>query len=282
MLKARLIHAKTFHRLEGLFMLTYRNYEIPADLETAWKLNQKKSNVLIGGMHWLKLGSRQAQTAIDLSGLGLDKITETESEFNIGCMTTLRQLETHGGLISYTQGAIKEALKHIVGVQFRNTATIGGSVAGRFGFSDVITLLLALEAKVTLYKGGVMAAEDYIYSPRDNDIIVNIIIPKKEIRCCYQSVRNSQTDFPVITCAAVRTPDEWIFSIGARPGIAMRFTYKISSTAGDYAGDMDHADLICRDLMSKIPTGSNLRCSSRYRTHLIGVLTDRAIKRLEV
>ena len=39
---------------------------------------------------------------------------------------------------------MREAVRHIVGVQFRNCATVGGSVYGRFGFSDVLTLLLAL------------------------------------------------------------------------------------------------------------------------------------------
>ena len=36
----------------------------------------------------MKMGSRNIQKAIDLSGLGLDKIEETEEEFRIGCMTT--------------------------------------------------------------------------------------------------------------------------------------------------------------------------------------------------
>ena len=55
----------------------------------------------------------------------------------IGCMVTLRQMELHEGLSHYTEGAVKDAFRHIVGVQFRNLATVGGSLFGRFGFSDV-------------------------------------------------------------------------------------------------------------------------------------------------
>ena len=40
---------------------------------------------------------------------------------------------------AYTAGAVREAVRHIVGVQFRNCATVGGSIYGRFGFSDVLT-----------------------------------------------------------------------------------------------------------------------------------------------
>ena len=69
-------------------------------------------------------------------------------------MVTLGAFGRHEGLVTYTQGAVKEATRHIVGTQFRNLATIGGSVSGRFGFSDIWTLLLALDADVELYKGG--------------------------------------------------------------------------------------------------------------------------------
>lgn len=43
---------------------------------------------------------------------------------------------------------------HIVGVQFRECATFGGSVWGRFGFSDILTGLLALDCEVELAEAG--------------------------------------------------------------------------------------------------------------------------------
>ena len=73
-------------------MLNIREYVKVQSLEEAYELNQKRTNKVIGGMLWMKMGSRNIQKAIDLSGLGLDKIEETEEEFRIGCMTTLRDL----------------------------------------------------------------------------------------------------------------------------------------------------------------------------------------------
>ncbi len=138
-------------------MLTIKNYVKVKSLEEAYELNQKKSNRVIGGMLWLRLSDLRVQTAIDLSGLGLDQIEETEEAFSIGCMTTLRQLELHGGLDCYTGGALRESLRHIVGVQFRNLATVGGSIYGRFGFSDVLTMFLVLDTYVELYRGGILS-----------------------------------------------------------------------------------------------------------------------------
>ena len=56
---------------------------------------------------------------------------------------------------------MKESLRHIVGVQFRNLATVGGSIYGRFGFSDVLTEFMALGAEVELFHGGRMPLEEF-------------------------------------------------------------------------------------------------------------------------
>lgn len=98
--------------------------------------------------------NRTILTAIDLCDLKLDQIEETENEIIIGSMVSLRQLELHRGLNNYTQNSVRDAVKDIVGVQFRNLATVGGSIWGRFGFSDVLTVFLAMDTYVELYQVG--------------------------------------------------------------------------------------------------------------------------------
>ena len=110
-------------------MLKIKEYRKVKNLEEAYELNQKKSACVLGGMVWLKMGNRMVSTAIDLSGLGLDTIEETEEEFRIGAMTSLRTLETNKGLDAYTHGAVKESLRHIVGVQFRK-AEVSSKILG--------------------------------------------------------------------------------------------------------------------------------------------------------
>ncbi len=128
-------------------------------------------------MLWLKLQDKNVDTVVDLSGLGLDSIEETEEGWRIGAMVTLRQLETHEGLAAFTGGAMAESVKHIVGVQLRNLATIGGSVFGRFGFSDPLTLLLALDARVELAEAGRMSLKDFAASGIRKDILTHISSP---------------------------------------------------------------------------------------------------------
>lgn len=159
-------------------MVRFKNYVKAGSLSEAYELNQKKSSIVGGGMMWLKLQNRVKMTLIDLSGLGLDTIEETDEEFRIGCMCTLRMLETHEGLNTYFQGVFKECTRAIVGVQFRNGATVGGSVFGRFGFSDIMTCLMALDTYVELYQGGVVSLKEFNHMKYDRDILVRIIIKK--------------------------------------------------------------------------------------------------------
>ena len=249
-------------------------------LEQAYELNQKKRNCIIGGMLWLKMGSRMVPTAIDLSNLGLNTIEENEEEFSIGCMTTLRQLEQHEGLNSYTNGAVSESVRSIVGVQFRNLATVGGSIFGRFGFSDVLTCFLALDTWVELYNGGTIPLAQFASMEKDNDILVNIIVKKQPLNSVYLSQRNNSTDFPVLTCAAALIDGKARTVIGARPGKAM-IVEDEEEILKDFVQmnaqqKKDAAASFAAYAAEHVSTDKNMRASKEYRSLLVKVLTRRA------
>ena len=198
-------------------MITIQKYVRAQSLEEAWTLNQNRRNKIIGGMLWMRLGTGAVNTAIDLGDLGLDTLEETEEQFSIGAMVTLRMLEKHEGLNAYTNGAVANAVKDIVGVQFRNMATVGGSIWGRFGFSDVLTVFLAMDAYVELYKGGMIPLEQFVGMKPDNDILLRLIVKKTPCKMVYTSMRIQRTDFPVIACAVACLNGEYRATVGARP-----------------------------------------------------------------
>ena len=132
-------------------MIRFEKYERVKSVEEAYRLNQSFRNVVAGGMMWLHLSKAEYDTLIDLCDLGLDQIEEEEKYLKIGSMTTLSQLENSGLMKEYFGSAFEDCLRHIVGVQFRNSATVGGSIVARLGFSDVITLLLPLDVRLVFY-----------------------------------------------------------------------------------------------------------------------------------
>lgn len=256
-------------------MITIQKYVRAQSLEEAWQLNQSRKNRIVGGMLWLKMGKGALNTAIDLCDLGLDSIEENDEAFSIGAMTSLRDLEMHEGLNVYANGAVRDALKDIVGVQFRNMATVGGSIFGRFGFSDVLTVFMAMDASVELYKSGIVPLAEFAYMKRDNDILLRLIVKKTKGSFAYQSMRNQRTDFPVIACAVSCLDGKYRAVIGARPSRAM----VVADEQGILAGGVnaESAKKFAEYTAEKTPVGSNVRAGAKYRSHLIKVLTERGL-----
>ena len=227
-------------------MVRFKNYVKAGSLSEAYELNQKKSSIVGGGMMWLKLQNRVKMTLIDLSGL-----------------------ETHEGLNTYFEGVFKECTRAIVGVQFRNGATVGGSVFGRFGFSDIMTCLMALDTYVELYQGGVVSLKEFNHMKYDRDILVRIIIKKDGRRAAYAAQRRSGTDFPLLACCVAKKDGTWYVSVGARPSRAE----VVEVAAAD--GKVD-----CGAVAERFRFGDNTRGSAEYRRHLTEVYAGRLMKQL--
>jgi len=249
-------------------MAKYRNYVIAQSLEEAYALNQKKSSVIVAGNMWLRMCGLNKQTAIDLSALGLDGIEEQEDCFVIGAMASLRSLETSKALNAAFGGVFEKALAPIVGTQFRNTATVGGSIYSRFGFSDVSALLLALDADVVLFGRGTVKLADYQKEKWDRDIITHIRIAKGQ-RAAVHSVRVSGTDIPVLVCAAAKNESGVRVVLGARPARAMIVADGLDAHAEASAFEA---------IAEKTAFGTNLRASEAYRRKIAPVLMERAVK----
>ncbi len=264
----------------GGIMLTIGKVIKPATIDEAWQEAQKKSSVVLGGMLWLRLGNRRVQTAIDLSALGLDFVREEEDRFVIGAYTTLRTLETHEALAKMTKceempaGVFAKAFSPIVGVQFRNLATIGGSLFGRFGFSDVTTLLTALDASVELYKGGLVTLEEFNKNKRDKDLLLSVHMPKKTVRVAYEAHRNAATDFPVLNVCVAKQDDKLTVCVGARPCGTVVTKYFVNNDEDV----VQIADKIAADQANSLVFADNSRGSAVYRKHLCRVLVARAVQ----
>ena len=247
-------------------MAQYKNYVIAQTLDEAYELNAKKSTVIVAGNMWLRMCGMRRQTALDLSELGLDYIKEDEQGFTIGAMTTLRTMETHPALNAAFGGVFARAFEPIVGTQFRNGATVGGSVFSRFGFSDVSTLLLAMGAKVVTHARGEVPLDEFQREKWDRDILTAIRIEKGR-SAAIESVRLSKTDIPVLVCAASVDERGVRVVLGSRPARAMIVA---EGAKPEELDDMRMA--------ADVPMGSNARASEAYRRKVAPVLMERAVQ----
>lgn len=254
-------------------MFRAKEYVKAESLKEAYELNQKKGSVIVGGMMWLKMSRGYRVTAIDLSDLYLNQIEENETEFRIGCMCTLRKVELHGGLNQYFGNVFTDSLRPIVGTQFRNGATIGGSVFGRFGFSDILTCLLMLDTFVELYQGGVIPLAEFVAMKYDRDLLIRIIIKKDDRKTAYYAQRNSKTDFPLIACGVAKKGETYWISVGARPKKARQII--IDNVARNSIPELTASAI------GQLDFGTNMRGSGEYRKHLASVYVGRLMEQLE-
>lgn len=260
-------------------MLTIRNYYYPQTLEDAYKkLTERKSNALIGGGAYLKLGSKAIGTAVDLGSLPLEYIDEKDSYFEIGAMTRFSSVMLHRELNRNFHGLFERAIENIVGMQLKNMVTVGATVYSRYGFSDFLTALLVTDTSVKLYKGGWVSLEEFLQvGPGQRDLLEKIRITKREGFYSFQDLRGSSSDYSILNLALAKTGNEYRISVGARPPRA-----KLAVKAAGYLTgrqlteeSMETAgDILCEELNF----GTNSRGSKEYRSAMAKALLKKALR----
>lgn len=256
------------------------NHYVKADtIQHAFdELKHHQSNVVMGGGVWLKLTKKPIGTLIDLSDLALEGITETDDMVEIGAMTSLRDIETSPIIQGLYGGILSTASGSIMGINVRNVATIGGSVMGKYSFSDVITPLLVMNPKLVFHQNETMTLGEFLsHKGRLDDILIGIQIPKKEAVGYFNNVKKTSLDFAILNLAIAQS-DTISIAVGARPGIAT-----LANNAMEYLNKRttwndDSIQEAVALAVDEIPVSSNVRASAEYRKELLRIYLERGLK----
>lgn len=240
-------------------------------------LTKSKSATLLGGGAFIRMGSKNISTAIDLSKCSLNYMTELEDSIEIGAMVTLGDIEDSPLLRKYFNGLLGLSVKEIVGIQLRNIVTVGGTVYSRYGFSDFITALMVLDTSVKLYKGGIVPLEVFLAEgPKGKDILQSIIIKKDSRIASFKAMRNSKGDYAILNIAVSKKDDVKI-AVGARPGRAV-LAYETMEYINQNLLNQINLTNVLNILTEEIIFGSNGRGSSHYRKKICIALAGRVLK----
>lgn len=258
-------------------MFTLMELVQPTSLEEAYEiLTKRKNNVVIGGSAFLRMGKKRIGTGIDLSALNLNLIEESSDYIEIGAMTTLRDLEVNPILNKYFDGVLSKSVRDIIGIQFRNVVTVGGSVFSRYGFSDLIVGLLALETEVELYNGGRMSLEEFLNKNYEKDILVKLYIKKNNANAVYKCMRNSRSDYPILNMSVSKTDNNFKICVGARPQRAT-VAYKASEFLSNNELNEENIIKASEIASEELVFGSNMRASKEYRKAVCKSLVKNAL-----
>lgn len=255
-------------------------YYRASSLEDAYlKLQEDPKNVILAGGLWIKKIGQNVNTLVDLSTLGLNQISENKDEVIVGSMVTQRDFEKSEIINRLFNGAIAFSVREVMGVNFRNIATIGGSIMGRYPFSDVICGLLPYDVSLEFYPKQEMSLEDYLsFKGKMNAILVAIHIKKSNGVGFYKKVKTTALDFPIVNFAIAKVNGKYRIAIGARPMVAA-----LAHKAMEYLNNLDKIDELHRKKAAEIASEElqyldNKDASKEYRLDLTKVYVRRGLE----
>ena len=254
------------------------NYVRAASLEEAYSLKKASfKNKVLGGGLWLKKGNADVETLIDLSKLGLDQIKEEKEYVSVGALVSQRQFETSPIIRKIGGGVLCDAVHQIMGPAFRNSATIGGSVYGKYGFSDVITALLGFKVDLVFYPEAIVSLNEYVKKPGFGEgILTEVRIYKSNAKSYFKKVKMTALDYPILNICVTKDK-EYRIVVGSRPLVAMlcENTMKYLNEGGK---DFDKAVELA---MQELKVGDSMSAKGEYRAHLAKIYLKRALEEVK-
>ena len=276
------------------------DYLAPASLDEAFAIlgaTVTRRRCWPGGQSLVPLlNFRLARPAylVDLNEIGgLDGIRIDGGELVIGAMTRQRAVET-SALVRAHCPLLADAMPQIGHVQTRNRGTIGGSVAHADPASELPAVVAALEGDLVIRSASgqrVLKPEAffvaYFTTALDpTELLVSVRLPALPPRTgtAFLEMSRRHGDFALVGVAATLTVDETgvctrstlaLAGVGPRPVVAREAARALIGVKPT----PDALAEIGRRVSAIVRPESDLHASSDYRTHLAGVLTERALAR---
>ncbi|MCA9963839.1 MAG: FAD binding domain-containing protein [Anaerolineales bacterium] len=260
------------------------NYYRPDNLSEAWRLLQQPETVPLGGGSKLLAGDITS-AVVDLQGLGLGQIRQTDGSLRVGAMTRLGELadyvaeyETELAFAPLLQKAIQQAGPNT----YRHAATLGGSVAARPADSELLAALLVLETSVTLFTGEAasMSLAEYVAGEeRPFALITHLDIPTVPGKGSSARVARTPADYPIVSVTGWQAANGLVrlaaTGIDKRP---LRLHAAEAALAGGLTPTTIEAAAEAAHASSNHP--GDFRGDAAYRADMAAVLTRRVLNHL--
>ena len=179
------------------------NYHRPKTLDEALTLLTQPNTLPLGGGTLLSHGSTDSVQAVDLQLLGLNSLTKSGNNLELGATLTLQALLES----EHCPEALKSALKLEAPLNIRNTATVAGTLIACDGRSTFASVLLAMDSKIVISSkqneeeiikiGDLLPLREQVRGK----LITMIIVPEN-VKLAFEYVSKTPADKPLV-CAAV-------------------------------------------------------------------------------
>ena len=179
------------------------NYHRPQTLDEALTLLTQPNTFPLGGGTLLSHGTTDSVQVVDLQALGLNSLTRNGNNLELGATLTLQALLES----EHCPAVLKSALKLEAPLNIRNAATVAGTVIACDGRSTFASVLLAMDAKITMSSqqkveetiniGELLPLREQVRGK----LITKVVIPLN-VKLAFESVAKTPADKPIV-CAAL-------------------------------------------------------------------------------
>ena len=258
----------------------YQSVLRPASLEEAWSMKTEAGDAarfLGGGIDLALFAPANVTRLIDLGGLGLAEIRTEEGGLVIGSMATQTEILESPDVAAYAGGVLVRMMRRVASPLQRSLATLGGTIARAHSWSDILPVLLVLDAEVSIYDGETrtISLSEFLDSQRQAPALilgVHLSPVGDDVRAAF--VKYSATAFDVATlncaaCAAVRD-GQWQdvrLAIGGTPALAKRLESVEQTLCGKPTDDAG-IEAAAQMAADAIGARDDIRASDAYRRNL--------------
>ncbi len=230
-------------------------------------------------------GRADPTRVVSLRRLPWRTLAWSEGALSIGSTLPLRDLETDPELPRRLPG-LYEAVHAVGSVALRHRATLGGNLGRSAPASDLVPMLLALDAEVDLVgpEGGrTVSLDRFVRASRStelrgHELIRAVRVPEPRPSAYrWQRVRPAN-DISQVAVAAAWSPRarRWAIAVGGVPPRPVRLPPVEAALGGGRpsARELREASAL---LLDRLPITTDRRASEEYRRHLAATLLERAV-----
>ena len=251
------------------------DYLRPKTIDEAVSL-LKRGVPLAGGTR-VSTKRRQIEAVIDLGGLGLTDLKIEKGTVTIEAGVRLQEILAYDPPLPE---ALQSACRLEAAWNIRNAATLGGTIMAEDGRSPLLTVLLALDAQVTLEPKSKMLSLESLLKDRKKTPIRQLLTKvqfKLPLSLAYEQVARSPADRPIVAVAVARFqagddhPSTTI-AIGGFGAFPLR-----SEKAEKKVAKGDSHESVAEAAASCCNKADDVWASGEYRTAVVGVLVKRLL-----
>jgi CO/xanthine dehydrogenase FAD-binding subunit len=259
-------------------------YHRPKLLEEALELLARAEPVTapLGGGSALNRPSPNQFAVVDLQSLGLDFFRMQGNALDLGATLTLQVFQESLNVYCDSPSGfalpLQNAIDHEAGYNLRQVATVAGTLVAADGSSPFTTVMLALDAQLTIQPGEESSGNPQVTGLGDilplrseqlrSRLITQVSIPTN-VRLAYETIARTPADRPVVCASAVVWPSGRTRVVLGGYGLAPVLAFD--------GGESNGAEIAAKSAYSQ---AGDEWASGEYRQEMAGILTHRCLQQL--